>query len=415
MLGILFGLSMDYEVFLLSRIREEWDRTGDNTAAVARRPAAQRPHHHQRGAAARGRDRRLRHLGDRLPQDDRHRHARRGAARRDPGPRHAGARDDAPARQRELVGARRRCGAGGSGTECARASRSSRAGIGRAPRSDGLGGARQTSAMAARCTPSFDAPPAIAVIGGSGFYEFLDDPDWITVETPFGKPSSAGGGRARCRASSSRSFRGTAAATSSRRTGSTIGRTSGRCARSGVRRILAPCAVGSLQPELGPGRLVVPDQLVDRTTGRVADVHGRRGASTSRSPTRTARHCAPRLLASADQARRRRHAWWSSRARGSRLAPSRSGTHAQGWSIVNMTGACPRRSWPASSRCATRPSRWSPTATPASRAARPSPTPRCSSEFGRNIDATAGRARRRPVRPRRRAGPAATAHMRSTA
>ena len=27
---ILFGLSMDYEVFLLSRIREEYDRTGDN-------------------------------------------------------------------------------------------------------------------------------------------------------------------------------------------------------------------------------------------------------------------------------------------------------------------------------------------------------------------------------------------------
>jgi RND superfamily putative drug exporter len=35
MLGIIFGLSMDYEVFLLSRIREEWDRTGDNTIAVA--------------------------------------------------------------------------------------------------------------------------------------------------------------------------------------------------------------------------------------------------------------------------------------------------------------------------------------------------------------------------------------------
>ena len=35
MLAILFGLSMDYEVFLLSRVREEWDRTGDNTAAVA--------------------------------------------------------------------------------------------------------------------------------------------------------------------------------------------------------------------------------------------------------------------------------------------------------------------------------------------------------------------------------------------
>jgi RND superfamily putative drug exporter len=34
-LAIAFGLSMDYEVFLLSRIREEWDRTGDNTRAVA--------------------------------------------------------------------------------------------------------------------------------------------------------------------------------------------------------------------------------------------------------------------------------------------------------------------------------------------------------------------------------------------
>ncbi|MCC7366184.1 MAG: MMPL family transporter [Dehalococcoidia bacterium] len=33
--AIVFGLSMDYEVFLLSRIREEFDRTGDNATAVA--------------------------------------------------------------------------------------------------------------------------------------------------------------------------------------------------------------------------------------------------------------------------------------------------------------------------------------------------------------------------------------------
>jgi RND superfamily putative drug exporter len=33
---ILFGLSMDYEVFLLSKIREEYDRSGDNTLAVGR-------------------------------------------------------------------------------------------------------------------------------------------------------------------------------------------------------------------------------------------------------------------------------------------------------------------------------------------------------------------------------------------
>ncbi len=35
MFCIAFGLSMDYEVFLLSRIKEEYDRTGDNDASVA--------------------------------------------------------------------------------------------------------------------------------------------------------------------------------------------------------------------------------------------------------------------------------------------------------------------------------------------------------------------------------------------
>jgi RND superfamily putative drug exporter len=33
--AIVFGLSMDYEVFLLSRIREEWLRTGDSRTSVA--------------------------------------------------------------------------------------------------------------------------------------------------------------------------------------------------------------------------------------------------------------------------------------------------------------------------------------------------------------------------------------------
>jgi len=36
MLAIAFGLSMDYEVFLLSRVKEEHDRTGDTVSAVAR-------------------------------------------------------------------------------------------------------------------------------------------------------------------------------------------------------------------------------------------------------------------------------------------------------------------------------------------------------------------------------------------
>jgi RND superfamily putative drug exporter len=34
-LAILFGLATDYEIFLLSRIREAWEKTGDNTTAVA--------------------------------------------------------------------------------------------------------------------------------------------------------------------------------------------------------------------------------------------------------------------------------------------------------------------------------------------------------------------------------------------
>jgi RND superfamily putative drug exporter len=38
--AILFGLSMDYEVFLLSRIKEEYDRTKDNANAVANGLAA---------------------------------------------------------------------------------------------------------------------------------------------------------------------------------------------------------------------------------------------------------------------------------------------------------------------------------------------------------------------------------------
>jgi RND superfamily putative drug exporter len=34
--AVLFGLSMDYEVFLISRIREEYLKTGNNTESVAR-------------------------------------------------------------------------------------------------------------------------------------------------------------------------------------------------------------------------------------------------------------------------------------------------------------------------------------------------------------------------------------------
>ncbi|MCA9588030.1 MAG: MMPL family transporter [Myxococcales bacterium] len=35
LLAVVFGLSMDYEIFMLSRIKEEFDRSGDNTSSVA--------------------------------------------------------------------------------------------------------------------------------------------------------------------------------------------------------------------------------------------------------------------------------------------------------------------------------------------------------------------------------------------
>jgi RND superfamily putative drug exporter len=34
MFAVVFGLSMDYEVFLISRVREQWTRKGDASAAV---------------------------------------------------------------------------------------------------------------------------------------------------------------------------------------------------------------------------------------------------------------------------------------------------------------------------------------------------------------------------------------------
>ncbi|NED59355.1 5'-methylthioadenosine phosphorylase, partial [Streptomyces sp. SID10244] len=36
----------------------------------------------------------------------------------------------------------------------------------------------------------------------------------------------------------------------------------------GVRRVIGACAVGGLRPDQGPGTIVVPDQLIDRTTQR---------------------------------------------------------------------------------------------------------------------------------------------------
>jgi len=107
----------------------------------------------------------------------------------------------------------------------------------------------------------------IAVIGGSGFYEFLGDCERVSITTPFGDPSDdvlIGDLQGRRVAFLARHGQG------HRFPPHRVNYRANLWAlRSvGVRQVLAPCAVGSLRPEHGPGTLVVPDQVVDRTWGR---------------------------------------------------------------------------------------------------------------------------------------------------
>ena len=107
----------------------------------------------------------------------------------------------------------------------------------------------------------------IGVIGGSGFYEFLSDSERVTVSTPFGDPSDdvligdVEGRRVAFLARHGQGHRFPPHRVNYRANLWAL--------RSvGVRQVLAPCAVGSLRPEHGPGTIVVPDQVVDRTWGR---------------------------------------------------------------------------------------------------------------------------------------------------
>lgn len=116
-----------------------------------------------------------------------------------------------------------------------------------------------------------DSPAAtaeIAVIGGSGFYSFLDDPVEVTVSTPYGDPSApVSVGTVAGRSVAFIPRHGPQHAFPPHRINH---RANLWALRSlGVRQVLAPCAVGGLRPEVVPGDLVVPDQLVDRTSGRV--------------------------------------------------------------------------------------------------------------------------------------------------
>jgi 5'-methylthioadenosine phosphorylase len=107
----------------------------------------------------------------------------------------------------------------------------------------------------------------IAVVGGSGFYEFLDGAEEVKIDTPFGPPSDpiavgeVAGKRVAFLPRHGRDHRFPPHKIPYRANMWAL--------RSlGVRRVLAPTAVGSLTPSYGPGTLVIPDQLVDRTRTR---------------------------------------------------------------------------------------------------------------------------------------------------
>jgi 5'-methylthioadenosine phosphorylase len=115
---------------------------------------------------------------------------------------------------------------------------------------------------------SYDGPRAdVGVVGGSGFYSFLDDVTEVAVETPYGaasEPVSIGQVDGRSVAFLPRHGR------DHRLPPHRINYRANLWALRtvGVRQVLGPCAVGSLRREIGPGTVVVPDQLVDRTWGR---------------------------------------------------------------------------------------------------------------------------------------------------
>lgn len=117
----------------------------------------------------------------------------------------------------------------------------------------------------------------IGVIGGSGFYEFLESRDEFELETPYGRPSDLvavgkiGGKRVAFVPRHGRDHRFPPHKIPYRANLWAL--------RSlGVRQVLAPNAVGSLTPSYGPGTLAVPDQLVNRTTGRTQTFYEAGGA-----------------------------------------------------------------------------------------------------------------------------------------
>ena len=179
----------------------------------------------------------------------------------------------------------------------------------------------------------------IGVIGGSGLYAFLDGAKELTVETPYGETSDrlvvgdVGGRRVAFVPRHGRDHRYPPHRIPYRANLWAL--------RSlGVRQVLAPCAVGSLRASLPAGSLVIPDQLVDRTSGRPQTFHDRGAVHIAFADPYcpTGRGVASARAGAAD---------WDVTDRGTMVVvegprfSTRAESHwfaAQGWDIINMTG-----------------------------------------------------------------------------
>jgi 5'-methylthioadenosine phosphorylase len=109
----------------------------------------------------------------------------------------------------------------------------------------------------------------VGVFGGSGFYELLDEPHELRVDTPYGPPSAPvvtgtiGGRRVGFMPRHGRQHELPPHRINYRANLWTM-------KQLGATDVLLPCAAGSLQPHIEPGHFVLCDQVVDRTSGRIA-------------------------------------------------------------------------------------------------------------------------------------------------
>lgn len=182
---------------------------------------------------------------------------------------------------------------------------------------------------------------AVGVIGGSGLYEFFSrgPVEELTVQTPYGLPSdpvtigTVAGRRVAFLPRHGRDHRYPPHRVPYRANLWAL-------RALGVRQVLAPCAVGSLRAECGPGSLVVPDQLVDRTAGRVQTYYDTGAVHVSFADPYCPAGRSTVLAAAGRTGERAVDGGTMVVIEGPRFstrAESQSNASA-GWSLVNMTG-----------------------------------------------------------------------------